>query len=138
LSAAVEDCIRRGAQRAGYKVRFKRDAQHEKTEKLSTVEQALLYRLAQETVTNICKHAQAETVTGSVEILDDKLKLTIADDGKGLDPALINDDMRGLRFMRQRADLIGATITWQRGLDDKGTVVVIEIGLAGKHESTDH
>jgi len=83
--------------------------------------------LVQETVTNICKHAQADTVRGSIEQSDGRLKVVIADDGKGFDFVILNSDSRGLRFMRQRADLIGAAISWQHGDDGKGTIVEIEI-----------
>jgi signal transduction histidine kinase len=45
-----------------------------------------------------------------------------------------------LRYMRQRADLIGATISWRANEADKGTVVEIGVDLAGRGSgsSSDH
>ena len=111
--AAVEDCLRRGGERAGFKMRFKSSIDEDALSCLSKVELSLLFRLVQETVTNICKHAQAKIVKGSIVIEDQFLKITIADDGKGMDLSVLNTDSRGIRFMRQRGDLIGATIAWQ-------------------------
>ena len=57
--AAVEDCLRRGGERAGFKLRFKSSIDEGALSCLSKVDLSLLFRLVQETVTNICKHAQA-------------------------------------------------------------------------------
>jgi signal transduction histidine kinase len=140
LVAAVDDCLRRGGERAGLKVRFKSDIGDGQLERLSMVEQSLLFRIVQESVTNVLKHAGATTLRGSVEVADERLKITIADDGKGMDPDLVSGDSRGLRYMRQRADLIGATISWRANEADKGTVVEIGVDLAGRGSgsSSDH
>lgn len=140
LAAAIEDCLRRGAERGGYKLRFKNEIPNEALAALSTVEQSLLYRLVQETVTNICKHADAKSVRASIAMDDTQMHLTIADDGKGIDLNSIDRNSRGLRYMRVRADLIGATITWSHGDDDKGTVVEIWQELAGRKvdSNSDH
>ena len=58
--------------------------------------------------------------------------ITINDDGKGLDPAKQRQDSRGLKYMRLRADLIGATIAWKQGENDKGTKVEIRLDLTGR------
>ncbi len=133
LSAAIEECLRQGAERAGFKVRFNGVVDRTPLDHLSMVEQAMLYRLVQETVNNICKHAGAVIVRGIVEVDNNRLKITIADDGKGFDRALVNTDSRGLRFMRQRADLIGATVSWSAPEGEKGTVVEITTNLPGKN-----
>jgi signal transduction histidine kinase len=138
--AAVEDCLRRAGQRAGLKIRFMGAVDDRSLQCLSNVELSLLYRLVQEAVTNACKHAEAAQVRGAVVLQEQYLKITISDDGKGLDLALLNGDSRGLRFMRQRADLIGATIAWQSGAGQPGTTVEIAISLAGRADGarSDH
>ena len=137
LVAAVEDCLRRGAERGGFKIRFKSQIDNdEKLAALSIVEQSLIYRLVQESVTNICKHAQASTVKGAVELAGEKLTVSIGDDGKGIEPAKSAGDSRGLRYMRQRADLIGATISWRAAEAGKGTVVEICLDLTGRSDDT--
>jgi len=99
------------------------------------VEQSLLYRLVQESITNICKHAGATVVRGTVEMEGEHLLIKVTDNGRGIDPAKLREDSRGVRYMRQRADLIGATIAWRPGEDGKGTTVEIRIILAGRKDA---
>lgn len=130
LPAAVEDCLNRGAERSGFKVRFKSEIGIEDLATLSLVEQGLLYRLSQESVTNICKHAGAATVSAFLRKDGNELVIRILDDGKGIDPAQINGDSRGMKYQRYRARLIGATINWKVGDNGKGTVVEIRLNLS--------
>lgn len=132
LEAALEDCLRKGAERASFKVRFRSKIESDDLKGLSLVEQSLLYRLVQESITNICKHAEASTVRIVVEKVDNDLLITINDDGKGLDPAKSRQDSRGLKYMRLRADLIGATIAWKAGDNNRGTKVEIRMDLREK------
>lgn len=132
LVAAIEDCLRRGGERAGFKGRVRSKLNGTNLDSLSMVEQSLLYRLVQESITNICKHAQAQTVRANVDVDGEELIIRVTDDGKGIDKSKWREDSRGVRYMRQRADLIGATIAWRPGEGDKGTVVEIRMDLAGR------
>jgi signal transduction histidine kinase len=132
LGAAVEDCLRRGSERAGFKGRFRSKVESTVLEQLSMVEQSLLYRLVQESVTNVCKHAQASTVRATMDMEGDHLVIRVADDGRGIDFSKLRDDSRGVRYMRQRADLIGATISWRPGDQGRGTVVEIRMDVSGR------
>ncbi len=132
LVAAIEDAVRKGGERSGFKVRFRGKIDSDELKGLSIVEQSLVYRLVQESITNICKHANASTVRATVDKVDGCLLITINDDGKGLDPAKSRSDSRGLKYMRLRADLIGATIAWKQGENDKGTKVEIRLDLTGR------
>ncbi|MBX9690223.1 MAG: hypothetical protein K2X27_26155 [Candidatus Obscuribacterales bacterium] len=132
LVAAIEDCLRKGGERSGFKVRIRSKIDADELKGLSIVEQSLVYRLVQESITNICKHANAGTVRITIEKSDNCLLITINDDGKGLDPAKARQDSRGLKYMRLRADLIGATIAWKQGDNDKGTKVEIRLDLTGR------
>jgi signal transduction histidine kinase len=125
LPAAIEDCCRRGADKAGFKIRFKNEVDETILEKLSVVEKSLLYRLVQESITNICKHAEATKVRVTVSMENSRLRISIADDGKGINGAALRDDSRGIKYMRLRADLIGATVVWQASEENKGTLVEI-------------
>lgn len=136
LAAAVEDCLRRGAERANFRTRFKSRVENEEFDCLSMVEKGLLYRLVQESITNICKHAGASTVRTTLEMDGDELLIKVTDDGKGIDPAMARGDSRGLKYMRYRADLIGATIAWKPGENGKGTTVEIRINLADRRAQT--
>ncbi len=132
LLAAVEDCIRRGGQRYGFKVRLKSTASAQDLDSLSIVEQSLLYRMVQESVTNIGKHADAAMVRASIGSECNQIVITITDDGCGFAPDQPRGSSRGVRYMRQRADLIGATIAWHPGVNNKGTTVEIRINLTGR------
>lgn len=132
MLAAIEDCLRKGGERSGFKVRFRSKIDSDEFKCMSIVEQSLLYRLVQESVTNICKHAEAGIVRLTVDKDDDVLVITINDDGKGIDPSKMRLDSRGLKYMRLRADLIGATIAWKEGDNNRGTKVEIRVDLKGR------
>jgi len=75
---------------------------------LSRSAELVLYRIAQESFTNIARHAGATGVTLSVTGVRDAVVLRIRDDGKGLDgPA----EGAGIRGMRERALLVGADLS---------------------------
>ncbi|HEY9871370.1 MAG TPA: ATP-binding protein, partial [Candidatus Obscuribacterales bacterium] len=134
LPAAVEDCLRRGSERAGFKGRFRSKVESAVLDQLSMVEQSLLYRLVQESITNVCKHAQASTVRATMDMEGEHLVILVADDGRGIDFSKLRDDSRGVRYMRQRADLIGATISWRPGDQGRGTVVEIRMDMSGRKD----
>ncbi len=137
LTAALEDCARKAGEKGGFKARCKSKVEDADVEKLSLVEQSLLYRLVQEALTNVIKHAEAKTVRINTERDGESLLVTVSDDGKGLPEGKANEESRGLRYMRQRADLIGATISFRAGdlvanSGNPGTVVEIRVDLAGR------
>jgi two-component system sensor histidine kinase UhpB len=132
LGAAIEDCLRRGSERSGFKVRFKNKLSSDDLDCLSMVEQVLLYRLAQESITNICKHAGASTVRATLEREENNLAIRIVDDGKGMDLAKARGDSRGMKYQRYRADLVGAIIGWAPGENGKGTTVEISVDLSDR------
>lgn len=69
----------------------------------------VIYRVAQESLTNVVRHAHAKAVTLKLERADAIVVLTIRDDGIGL-PA-VEPARYGILGMRERAMLIGATLT---------------------------
>ena len=66
-----------------------------------------LYRLAQEALNNVVKHAKATQAVVTLR-LDEAVRLTVADNGAGFDPGTVTADHLGLRIMRERAEAIGA------------------------------
>lgn len=124
---ALEDCVRSGSERANYKVRFRCNIEPSDFNLFNQTELTLLYRLVQESVTNICKHAQASIVKCIITADGDNITIAISDDGKGMDVSNTSSQSRGLQYMRQRASIIGATINWRPGEDNKGTTVNITI-----------
>ncbi|CAM5332026.1 histidine kinase OS=Streptomyces tendae OX=1932 GN=GUR47_31150 PE=4 SV=1 [Streptomyces tendae] len=67
----------------------------------------VLYRVAQESLTNAARHADAERLEVGLARADDAVTLTIADDGRGIEAA---HEGAGIRGMRERALLIGAAL----------------------------
>jgi PAS domain S-box-containing protein len=86
--------------------------------------QVTLYRMAQESLNNIAKHASARTVAISLRAGPEGVELRISDDGRGFDPASIASDHFGLRIMRERAATIGAALTVDSRLG-RGTQVLV-------------
>ena len=71
--------------------------------------QISLYRIAQEALNNVVKHSKATQVAVTLR-LDERVRLSIADDGCGFDPAAVPPDHLGLKIMRERAESIDARI----------------------------
>ncbi|HEY4633899.1 MAG TPA: GAF domain-containing protein, partial [Candidatus Limnocylindrales bacterium] len=69
----------------------------------------VLYRVAQEALHNVVKHAAARQVRLGIRETTGGVALRIEDDGKGFDPAAVPDGHLGLAGMRARADRLGAT-----------------------------
>ena len=69
-----------------------------------------LFRVFQEALTNIAKHAQASRVDVALTRSDDSLELLIRDDGRGIAPADMNKPRSfGLRGMRERMASLGGS-----------------------------
>ena len=132
LPAALDECLRRGSEKAGFKGKVRNTLQSDDLDHFSIVELSLLYRLVQESITNICKHAAATAVKITIENRDGNLFIAVIDDGKGIDTEKLKSESRGVAYMRQRADLIGASVNWKRGENDRGTIVEISTNLAGR------
>lgn len=92
-----------------------------------------LYRIAQEALTNVARHAQATAAGVILEATRDAATLIVEDDGRGFDPARLagpGDDQRslGLFGMRERATLLGGSLTIESA-PGSGTTVFIEVPL---------
>jgi signal transduction histidine kinase len=91
-----------------------------------------LYRIVQEALTNIARHAQAETVSVLLEKRDASVMLIVEDDGRGFDvTSVLGSRPRGklgLYGMRERAALLGGTLTIEstRGT---GTTIFVDVPL---------
>ena len=106
-------------------------------ERLDRSHETVLYRIVQEALTNVRKHAQAASVTVSLEARDGRMHLEVADDGVGFEPeeipALVAQGHFGIMSMRQRAELVGGSCNWV-AVPQHGTRVVVSIPLSGVQE----
>lgn len=127
LLASIEDCLRKGADEAQYKLRVKFLVDKSAFDKYSLIEQTLVYRIVQEVKNNICRHAKASKVRISAREENAQIKIIIEDDGVGIKngDGLENNSSRGMLYMKQRASIIGASVHWRPALDNKGCVVEI-------------
>ena len=96
-------------------------------ERLPPAIELAAYRLVQEAVTNALKHAAASSIVVSVSRRGDRLRVTVSDDGVGL-PQGDPESGLGLRFMRQRVELLGGRWSW-RSSEPNGTEVRAEFPL---------
>jgi two-component system sensor histidine kinase UhpB len=89
-----------------------------------------LFRIFQEALTNIAKHAGATRVTVTLRRQRQHLTLTICDNGRGIAPAdRLKPQSFGLRGMSERARALGGTLTLSAA-PGGGTMVAIKIRLA--------
>lgn len=89
-----------------------------------------LFRIVQESLTNITKYAKAGKVSVTLRRSDNGLILRILDDGIGIAADTLSKPMsHGLLGMRERALLLGGTLNIRRGRNDKGTCVEAIIPL---------
>ena len=93
----------------------------------------VLYRVAQEALTNIARHAQAGRADVKFEKLDGTICMTIKDDGKGFQTERAfhgkKKDRLGLLGMRERVEMVSGNFT-VRSAPGKGTTVLVQIPLA--------
>jgi signal transduction histidine kinase len=69
-----------------------------------------LYRIAQEALTNVRRHAAAKQVAIRLVTLPNRAELTVEDDGSGFDPMRVPEGRYGLIGLNERAKLMGGTL----------------------------
>jgi PAS domain S-box-containing protein len=91
-----------------------------------------VFRIIQEVLTNISKHARARCAKINVAVIEGKLKLIIADDGVGFDPEKVQKAGEhhgwGLMTMAERAEVIGGRFSLESETG-RGTQVTVEVPL---------
>lgn len=121
--------------RKGLRVRF---SAFSAVEDLDNTRRTVLYRVAQEALTNVTRHARANVVTVRIQRADNTVRLTVHDNGRSFRPdrllASPTTQRLGLLGMRERVEMVGGrfTIESARG---QGTTIQAEIPfvpLAGK------
>ncbi|MEX2190272.1 MAG: PAS domain S-box protein [Bacteroidota bacterium] len=93
-----------------------------------------LYRIAQEALTNIVKHAEASTIEVQLLGNDQGVRMSIEDDGKGFFPLMprtpSSEGGMGILSMRERAAAFGGTLTIESA-PGKGTTILVDIPKKG-------
>jgi PAS domain S-box-containing protein len=92
------------------------------------------YRIAQETLTNVARHASATAVTVTLGSRDGALTLSVTDNGRGFDSRELDEtEGLGAAGMRERASLVGGTLEIISG-PGEGTRVTFRAPIRGKSE----
>jgi signal transduction histidine kinase len=102
------------------------EMQGEGAERLAPETEQELYRMAQEALNNVLKHAHARQVTVRLEVSKGRAVLEVADDGVGFEPSLQNTGGFGLPGMRERAERLGGTLQVE-SRPGQGTRVRVEV-----------
>ena len=106
---------------------------------LPSTSEAMLYRIVQEALTNIVKHADASQVQVQVAKVGDSVRMVVHDDGRGFDPKAFRSGEReknslGLASFRERADLLGGQFRCQTS-PGNGTILTFDIPVPSFNKS---
>jgi PAS domain S-box-containing protein len=89
-----------------------------------------LFRIFQEALTNVVRHAEAKHVDIAFDCTDGKVRLSVQDDGKGIEAeAIKSPSSLGLLGIRERIRRLDGSLTVS-GEPGKGTLLVVEVPLA--------
>jgi signal transduction histidine kinase len=91
-----------------------------------------IYRIAQEALTNVSKHAHAKKVAISIQVKSKQITMKIADDGRGsaqMSARMAVKGHFGCQGMRERASIMGGTISID-SQPGKGTTIVVTVPVS--------
>ncbi len=124
LAASLDILTREFAQHTGLAV----DANLEDVE-LGEPHQLTVYRLVQESLTNVAKYAQASRVQVTLHAYAHVVEVSVRDDGKGFDTSAIRPSTHGLAGMRHRVEAAGGRLS-VTSAPGQGTRVMAALPLA--------
>jgi signal transduction histidine kinase len=130
LIAAIRQSAELAAKKPGLSVQFIANV---KDENLPSDLQIGLYRIFQEALTNVVRHAQAAHVDVLLNQRGDVLVAMVEDDGIGFNEEIVQKDNRlGLLGMRERAEMLGGQMSVE-STAGKGTTILVEVPYAGSN-----
>ena len=97
-------------------------------QRLSPETETTLYRIAQEALTNVVKHADARSVRMRLSRSGNRIVLVVQDDGSGFEPESVRDGGVGLLGMRERIALVGGRLTIE-STEAAGTMLTAEVPI---------
>lgn len=128
LDAALRQYAEAAIASSEVRVRYK--ARGFSGQRLPAEVETALFRIAQEAMTNVARHADASRVDLLVEHRGDRVQLIVEDDGIGFDSQRAwEGDQIGLIGMRERAEGLGGTMTIETA-HGNGTTIVVEVPSA--------
>jgi signal transduction histidine kinase len=126
LAEALTSLIELTGQRSDILARFK-TLRAVPRERLTEDIEASIYRIVQESLTNVVRHAHATRVDVILEWQGEKIVIVIEDDGVGFDvQSARNADQLGLLGIQERAEMLGGALLID-STPNMGTTLVVEI-----------
>jgi signal transduction histidine kinase len=123
LVPALERLLETFAEQTGIAIDFQNGLGERR---LSGEIETTLYRIVQEALTNVVKHAQARSISILLTPKEDGVAVVIEDDGKGFDSKRASEGSYGLTGMRERVALLDGKITIESA-EGAGTTLVVEV-----------
>jgi len=123
LGAALEWTAGRFQERTGIPCRV---VVSEREERLPAPLETALFRIAQEALTNVARHARAGQVEVGLEVEPGLVRLLVRDDGVGFEPGAVVTGRMGLAGMRERVEGVGGRLEVQAATG-RGVTVVAEV-----------
>ncbi len=125
LVPALQSQVQSFTQRTGVQADFVLNGRRQRVQpEIETI----VYRIAQEALTNVTKHAQARRVTVQIGFDEHELHLEVRDDGRGFDAANGRRQVWGLLGMQERVALVGGSCVVQ-SQPGQGTAVQVTIPI---------
>lgn len=111
------------------------------TRRLAPEEELVLFRIAQEALSNVRRHSGASRVEVELEFLPQRVRMVITDNGHGFSAPerisdLVTSGRLGLIGMHERARLLGGTLQIQSGPGRGRTTVTVDVPLQARSEGT--
>jgi signal transduction histidine kinase len=138
LAAALEALARRAQAIDGLDVRIEMQLGQEEGRRLDAELESTIYRIVQEALTNVSRHAEATNALVSISERDGVVRASVTDDGKGLPETdrlgPRGDGLEGgfgMGGMRERAELVGGELEFGPA-PTRGTTVRLVVPLAGR------
>lgn len=128
LVAAIRSWLEGWQQRTGLEVRLEVRGPDRR---LPPAVEIALFRVLQEALNNVWKHAGVERAAVSLQVGPDRVRLLVFDRGRGFDPAALPPETFGLAGMRERVQFLGGK-WWVRSRPGRGTQVGAEIPLPSR------
>jgi two-component system sensor histidine kinase DegS len=129
LIPALHSFVNRFAKRTGVRARLRVFAQ---VKRLDNVKRTALYRVAQEALTNVARHARATRVEVSIRELPGAACMEIRDNGKSFPVKRVlrakGNNHLGLLGMRERVEMVGGSFSVE-SIKGKGTIIRARIPL---------
>jgi signal transduction histidine kinase len=127
LSEALKALVDRWVAETGVSTRFKAiNGSHPLPPRVEVA----LYRICQEALTNVARHADAGRVVVRLLVTPDEVRLVVMDDGRGFDPSSVAAQRHGIVGMKERADTVGGLLEVESATN-RGTRLEVAVPLGG-------